>query len=233
MTVNVGVVKVPDERLTQADRAVQAQARGPGRRDLCRPAGAAAVVGRTRAGRDPGRPAGPPAQRRRAAARGPCLRRSRRSPHPARLRRPSGATSSSSTSSSPWPTLASSRSASRSCRHQGHHGTPAEREANDRELEVLERIAPPLREGKPIRDLELTDDDAKRIRGFRFLTEKPVLILLNVGEDDVAQRRRSSPTLPRNTSTASQAPRLCRRGSRWRSASSTRRRPQSSETTLA
>jgi ribosome-binding ATPase len=68
---------------------------------------------------------------------------------------------------------------------QGHHGTPAEREANDRELAVLEQLAPPLREGTPIRDVELSDDDAKRIRGFRFLTEKPVLILLNVGENDV------------------------------------------------
>ena len=68
---------------------------------------------------------------------------------------------------------------------QGHHGTPAEREANDRELAVLERLAPPLREGKPIRDVEMSDDESKRIRGFRFLTEKPVLVLLNVGEDDI------------------------------------------------
>jgi GTP-binding protein YchF len=70
---------------------------------------------------------------------------------------------------------------------QGRHGTPAEREANDRELAVLEKIVPSLREGTPIRDIELTDDDQKRIRGFRFLTEKPVLILLNIGEDDVSR----------------------------------------------
>ncbi len=68
---------------------------------------------------------------------------------------------------------------------QGRHGTPAEREANDRELAVLETLAPPLREGTPIRDLDLSEDDAKRIRGFRFLTEKPVLVLLNVGDNDV------------------------------------------------
>src|SRR4051794_39433819 len=68
---------------------------------------------------------------------------------------------------------------------QGRHGTPAEREANDRELAVLEQIAPPLREGVPIRDIGLTDDDSKLIRGFRFLTEKPVLVLLNIGESDV------------------------------------------------
>ena len=72
-------------------------------------------------------------------------------------------------------------------RTQGHHGTPAEREQNDRELAVLEKLAPPLREGVPIRDIELTEDDQKRIRGFRFLTEKPVLVLLNIGEDEVAR----------------------------------------------
>jgi len=67
----------------------------------------------------------------------------------------------------------------------GRHGTPAEREANERELVVLEKIAPSLREGIPIRDVELGDDEQKRIRGFRFLTEKPVLILLNIGESDI------------------------------------------------
>ena len=33
-----------------------------------------------------------------------------------------------------------------------------------------------------------TSDEAKAIRGFRFLTEKPVLVLLNVGEDDSGGR---------------------------------------------
>jgi hypothetical protein len=69
---------------------------------------------------------------------------------------------------------------------QGHHGAPAEREANDRELAVLEKLAPVLREGRPIRDIELAEDEAKRIRGFRFLTEKPVLVLLNIDESDIA-----------------------------------------------
>ena len=72
-------------------------------------------------------------------------------------------------------------------RTSGRHGTPAERESNERELEVLERVLPALTQGQPIRDLELSDDDARRIRGFRFLTEKPVLALLNVGEEDIAR----------------------------------------------
>ena len=68
----------------------------------------------------------------------------------------------------------------------GRHGTPAEREANDREEVVLRRLKVELEAGRPIRDAGLTDDEAKTVRGFRFLTEKPVLVLLNVGEADLA-----------------------------------------------
>lgn len=70
-------------------------------------------------------------------------------------------------------------------RTSGRHGSPAEREANERELVVLERIEPGLRDGRPIRDLGLVDDETKVVRGFRFLTEKPTLVLLNVGERDL------------------------------------------------
>ncbi|HVM30567.1 MAG TPA: redox-regulated ATPase YchF [Candidatus Limnocylindrales bacterium] len=71
----------------------------------------------------------------------------------------------------------------------GRHGSPAEREANEQERELLESIAPALREGRPIRDLELSEGERKRLRGFRFLTEKPVLVLLNIGEDAIPRAR--------------------------------------------
>src|SRR3954447_22509426 len=70
-------------------------------------------------------------------------------------------------------------------RTQGRHGTPAEREANERELVVLERLNAGLTQGRPIRDIALEPDEEKAIRGFRFLTQKPVLVLLNVGERDL------------------------------------------------
>ena len=69
----------------------------------------------------------------------------------------------------------------------GRHGTAAEREAAEREEIVLQRIHAGLQAGTPIRDLELDADEEKAIRGFRFLTQKPVLVLLNVGEGDLAQ----------------------------------------------
>jgi GTP-binding protein YchF len=67
----------------------------------------------------------------------------------------------------------------------GHHGTPAERESNDRELALLERLHGPLMNGHPLRDAAIDPEEEKVIRGFRFLTQKPVLVLLNVGEADV------------------------------------------------
>ncbi len=69
----------------------------------------------------------------------------------------------------------------------GRHGTAVEREANEREQVVLEQILSTLTDGRPIRDVGLDADSAHRIRGFRFLTEKPVLVVLNVGEADLAR----------------------------------------------
>ena len=51
------------------------------------------------------------------------------------------------------------------------------------EIELMERLKAQLEAEKPLRDLEdLTDDDRKMIRGYGFLTLKPALIVLNLGE---------------------------------------------------
>jgi GTP-binding protein YchF len=67
----------------------------------------------------------------------------------------------------------------------GRHGTPAERERNEREERVLVRLVEALRAGTPLRDVELELEEERLVRGFRFLTQKPVLVLLNVGEGDL------------------------------------------------
>src|SRR6266540_1383805 len=51
--------------------------------------------------------------------------------------------------------------------------------------EHLRRLREALQAGRPIRDVELDVDEEKSIRGFRFLTQKPVLVLLNLGEADL------------------------------------------------
>lgn len=67
-------------------------------------------------------------------------------------------------------------------RTSGRHGSASEREQNALEEELLGRLEPHLSEGKPLRAMELTDDEERRLRGFRFLTQKPVLVVLNIDE---------------------------------------------------
>ena len=65
---------------------------------------------------------------------------------------------------------------------QGRHGSQAEREQAQREEELLRRVEPHLSAGRPIRSFGLTDDEELLLRGYRFLTQKPVLVVLNVDE---------------------------------------------------
>jgi GTP-binding protein YchF len=54
----------------------------------------------------------------------------------------------------------------------------------DREFELLERCKQSLENNSPLRSLEISDEEEKRIRGFQFLSLKPILYVLNVGEAD-------------------------------------------------
>jgi GTP-binding protein YchF len=65
---------------------------------------------------------------------------------------------------------------------QGRHGSQAERDQAQREEELLRRIEPHLSEGRPLRSLELTQDEELLLRGYRFLTQKPALIVLNIDD---------------------------------------------------
>jgi len=61
-----------------------------------------------------------------------------------------------------------------------------EHEMKEREKAVLQRAIAALAEERPLRDLDLDPDEEKAIRGFRFLTRMPVLVAVNLDEDDVA-----------------------------------------------
>ncbi len=56
----------------------------------------------------------------------------------------------------------------------------------ERERDLVQRCKAALEEGKPLRTLELTGDDRKLLRGFQFLSAKPLLLVINLDEDDVA-----------------------------------------------
>jgi GTP-binding protein YchF len=56
-----------------------------------------------------------------------------------------------------------------------------------KEQEILGRCRAALEDGRPLRALELGTDDARRLRGFQFLSAKPLLLVLNLDEADLAQ----------------------------------------------
>jgi hypothetical protein len=57
----------------------------------------------------------------------------------------------------------------------------------DREFDLLVRCQASLEQNQPLRQLSIDADDEKRIRGFQFLSRKPVLYVLNLGEGDAAR----------------------------------------------
>jgi GTP-binding protein YchF len=57
-----------------------------------------------------------------------------------------------------------------------------------RQSELMERLKAALEGEQPLRDVEVTHEDLAMIAGFRFLSLKPLLLLLNQPEDGVLQK---------------------------------------------
>lgn len=57
--------------------------------------------------------------------------------------------------------------------------------ALEHERAVLERCKNALEGGTAIRELSLSSEDERAIRGYGFLTQKPLLLVLNIGEDEL------------------------------------------------
>ena len=57
----------------------------------------------------------------------------------------------------------------------------------DHEFELLEKCKAILDENRPLRGMDLDADAEKRIRGFQFLSQKPMLYVLNLGESEAGK----------------------------------------------
>ncbi|NJM05759.1 redox-regulated ATPase YchF [Candidatus Gracilibacteria bacterium] len=66
-----------------------------------------------------------------------------------------------------------------------------EKEARIAERDLLVRLQEALENETPIRSVAMSDDEERSLRGYQFLTAKPMLLVLNVGEDALDQ----APTL--------------------------------------
>jgi len=52
----------------------------------------------------------------------------------------------------------------------------------EKEFDLLKRAKAHLESERPLREMEMTPEDKKRLRGFMFLSEKPILYVLNISE---------------------------------------------------
>jgi len=62
-----------------------------------------------------------------------------------------------------------------------------ERQGLLREQQVLDKLKADLEKEVPIRELRLTADEAKTMANFQFLTAKPLLIVVNIGEEQIPE----------------------------------------------
>src|SRR6186713_664763 len=57
----------------------------------------------------------------------------------------------------------------------------------ERERDVLTQCRAALEDGRPLRALDLKGEDLKRLRGFQFLSAKPLLVVINLDESQLAE----------------------------------------------
>jgi GTP-binding protein YchF len=64
-----------------------------------------------------------------------------------------------------------------------HRGTPEDRKKLEYEDGVMHQLMALLEEEMPLRDVELSEEDHKMLAGFGFLSMKPILRVINAGDD--------------------------------------------------
>jgi GTP-binding protein YchF len=65
----------------------------------------------------------------------------------------------------------------------------AERQSLQPEQELLAKLKADLEKEVPIRELKLTAEQAKTIANYQFLTAKPLLVVVNIGEEQIPQAK--------------------------------------------
>lgn len=63
-----------------------------------------------------------------------------------------------------------------------HHKQRGAPQYNAKEHDILQRCKDTLENGQAISDLEINTEDDKQIRGFQFLSKKPIMVVLNCDE---------------------------------------------------
>jgi GTP-binding protein YchF len=82
----------------------------------------------------------------------------------------------------------------------------------ERERDVLNVCKEALEAGRPLRSVDLKGEDHKRLRGFQFLSAKPLLIVLNLDESHAAGGEQAATDIERAAEHAGLKPFLSRAG---------------------
>jgi GTP-binding protein YchF len=62
-----------------------------------------------------------------------------------------------------------------------------ERDAAEREVALLKRLKEGLEADVPLRRQEISEEEQKLLVNYQFMTDKPLLLVVNIGEGDVAR----------------------------------------------
>jgi GTP-binding protein YchF len=65
-----------------------------------------------------------------------------------------------------------------------------ERGPLEAEVALFQRFQSELESGVPLREVELSEEQARAVRGYQFLSAKPLLLVLNLGEDQLSEAPR-------------------------------------------
>ena len=57
-----------------------------------------------------------------------------------------------------------------------------------KELELMKRCLPWLESEKPLREMDFSGEELLKIRGFNFLSVKPILVVVNIDENDLQKQ---------------------------------------------
>src|SRR5581483_1132220 len=60
-----------------------------------------------------------------------------------------------------------------------------DREQRIAERDLLVKLQAALESGLPVRDVELNEEEERLLRGYQFLTAKPLLLVINIGEAQI------------------------------------------------
>ena len=87
---------------------------------------------------------------------------------------------------------------------------PAERQTHQKEQDTLLKLKAELEKDTPVREVKLTPEESKIISNFQFLTAKPLLIVVNIGEDQLGESQELEVKLnAQHASSASRVITLC------------------------